>query len=599
MPRGGSRRATTVTRSRRGADLLMLLSLPTLTIAFDADKFRTSCMQSNFCRAYRWLAPHRRSAMWSTFRSSLMKSLLPTILGRANSTITLLLRAAADDTSAPSWRFQLLQHHASNVSPSRGSCCLQPRRAPQRLLDAALQPPGTQAVRAGGDGQWWSEVEIREAPFRLRLFVGHGGAGGRAAAIARAVHCLQRRAAALAGSDASASAELSATCAPGDAYGAADTQPDGCTVVAADVTFPRALEAFGLPERAAPLVLQPTVEPAFGARVDAASGSASDVTPLRFNPLADEYGRPREPYRSQPGCLQVRARRSGALYGALPYVMAHGVTSAAGVLWLNAADLTSTCGTGSCGARRRGRRRRRRRRRRRSSGAGGSGAGGSGAGGSGAGGSGRGLGTAWLSEGGAIELLLFGGPSAKAVLRQLALTTGRPPMPPLWSIGYHQSHWNLKSQGQVAALDRNFDRHGVPLDAAWMDIEHTDGKRYFTWDERAFPDPSALDAQLRPKGRRLVAIADPHLKADDEYALFATAKAHGWLVRDAANATFVGKCWPGPSAYLDLLMPEARAYWSSLYAHGGEGGGGEGGGGEGGGGGSGCALRCTVAARME
>ena len=247
-----------------------------------------------------------------------------------------------------------------------------------------------------GDGQWWSEVEIREAPFRLRLFVGHGGAGSLARPPSLAPSIVFNGGGLLrfAGSDASASAELSATCAPGDAYGAADTQPDGCTVVAADVTFPRALEAFGLPERAAPLVLQPTVEPAFGARVDAASGSASDVTPLRFNPLADEYGRPREPYRLFN--LDVFKYGPGdpvPLYGALPYVMAHGVTSAAGVLWLNAADThvdlwhgaihaehggedDDADGGGGGGG---------------GSGAGGSGAGGSGAGGSGAGGSGRGL----------------------------------------------------------------------------------------------------------------------------------------------------------------------------------------------------------------
>ena len=38
------------------------------------------------------------------------------------------------------------------------------------------------------------------------------------------------------------------------------------------------------------------------------------------------------------------------------------------------------------------------------------------------------------------------------------------------------------SQAQVSALDNNFDRHAVPLDVVWLDIEHTVGKRYLTWD---------------------------------------------------------------------------------------------------------------------
>ena len=45
-------------------------------------------------------------------------------------------------------------------------------------------------------------------------------------------------------------------------------------------------------------------------------------------------------------------------------------------------------------------------------------------------------------------------------------------------------------------------------------------------------------------------------------------QAHGLLVRDARNGTFVGKCWPGDSSYLDLLAPEARSYWMSLYTAG-------------------------------
>ena len=70
----------------------------------------------------------------------------------------------------------------------------------------------------------------------------------------------------------------------------------------------------------------------------------------------------------------------------------------------------------------------------------------------------------WLSEAGSVDLLLLPGPSPRAVLRQLAVLTGLAPLPPLWAMGYHQSHWNLRTQAQVAALDRNFDRLAVPLD---------------------------------------------------------------------------------------------------------------------------------------
>jgi Glycosyl hydrolases family 31 len=34
--------------------------------------------------------------------------------------------------------------------------------------------------------------------------------------------------------------------------------------------------------------------------------------------------------------------------------------------------------------------------------------------------------------------------------------------------------------------------HDIPYDVLWLDIEHTDGKRYFTWDKHAFPDPISM-----------------------------------------------------------------------------------------------------------
>ena len=27
----------------------------------------------------------------------------------------------------------------------------------------------------------------------------------------------------------------------------------------------------------------------------------------------------------------------------------------------------------------------------------------------------------------------------------------------------------------------------IPCDAVWLDIEYTDSKKYFTWDEKTFP----------------------------------------------------------------------------------------------------------------
>lgn len=38
--------------------------------------------------------------------------------------------------------------------------------------------------------------------------------------------------------------------------------------------------------------------------------------------------------------------------------------------------------------------------------------------------------------------------------------------------------WNYKDEADVAAVDAGFDEHNIPYDVLWLDIEHTDGKRW-------------------------------------------------------------------------------------------------------------------------
>lgn len=52
-------------------------------------------------------------------------------------------------------------------------------------------------------------------------------------------------------------------------------------------------------------------------------------------------------------------------------------------------------------------------------------------------------------------------------------------------------------------MDAGFDVHDVPYDAIWLDIEHTDGKRYFTWDKQKFQNPRKMQEHLRKKKRKV------------------------------------------------------------------------------------------------
>ncbi len=90
----------------------------------------------------------------------------------------------------------------------------------------------------------------------------------------------------------------------------------------------------------------------------------------------------------------------------------------------------------------------------------------------------KGTSSQWVSESGIIDLFFFLGPEPKDVTRQYAAMTGTTQMPQLFSLGYHQCRWNYKDEADVSSVDENFDAHGIPCDVIWLDIEHTDGKRY-------------------------------------------------------------------------------------------------------------------------
>jgi mannosyl-oligosaccharide alpha-1,3-glucosidase len=53
-----------------------------------------------------------------------------------------------------------------------------------------------------------------------------------------------------------------------------------------------------------------------------------------------------------------------------------------------------------------------------------------------------------------------------------------------------------------------------------LDIEHTDGKRYMTWDRSKFPTPRRMIEDVASRGRKMVTIVDPHVKKDGGYPVF-------------------------------------------------------------------------------
>jgi len=173
--------------------------------------------------------------------------------------------------------------------------------------------------------------------------------------------------------------------------------------------------------------------------------------------------------------------------------------------------------------------------------------------------------THWVSESGALDLLVFLGPDSKSIFKHYGELTGYTALPPLFSIGHHQCRWNYLNEEDVLSVDAKFDEHDMPYDTIWLDIEYTDDKQYFTWDPQKFPDPEKMLEKLDTNKRKLVAIIDPHIKRKEDYWVHKEGEKKDMMVKNADGNVYDGWCWPGSSSWVDFTSQKAREWWNTLF----------------------------------
>lgn len=231
------------------------------------------------------------------------------------------------------------------------------------------------------------------------------------------------------------------------------------------------------------------------------------------------------------------------LYGSIPFMQAHRKDSTVGILWLNAAetwvDITEketadnhkNIHSSHSGA---------------------------------------GTETHWFSESGLLDVFVFLGPTPNDIAKAYGELTGFTQLPQEFAIGYHQSRWNYMSEEEVKGVDRKFDRHSIPYDVIWLDLEYTDDRKYFTWDFHKFPNPISMQDHLNAKYRKLVTLINPHFKNTGNYPVVEELKSKDHAIKDKDGAIYDGWCWPGSSNWVDCFSPAARAWWKTLlmYDHG-------------------------------
>lgn len=165
---------------------------------------------------------------------------------------------------------------------------------------------------------------------------------------------------------------------------------------------------------------------------------------------------------------------------------------------------------------------------------------------------------------GALRYYLIAG-ELPQLIEQFTQLTGRPEMPPVWSLGYHQSRWGYKNEADIREVVAGFEANQMPLSAIHLDIDYMNGYRVFSVDQARFPNLGKLAQELEQKNIKLVPIIDPAVKKDPNYPLYQDGQQKDIYCKLPNGKIVFGLVWPGWSAFPDFTKPTTRAWWGENY----------------------------------
>ncbi len=178
----------------------------------------------------------------------------------------------------------------------------------------------------------------------------------------------------------------------------------------------------------------------------------------------------------------------------------------------------------------------------------------------------HGLYRSYEADCGDLDYYVFPGPRVVDVTRKFHALTGKPALPPRWSLGFAQTAMALADspdgQERVGEWIANIQAMDIPASGFHFGSGYTmiGPKRYvFTWNSSKYPDPPALMRRFHGAGIHVVANIKPCLL--DDHPRYAEP-AEGY-VKDADGNAVIRPFWDGEGAHLDFTNPVAIAWWQS------------------------------------
>lgn len=147
-----------------------------------------------------------------------------------------------------------------------------------------------------------------------------------------------------------------------------------------------------------------------------------------------------------------------------------------------------------------------------------------------------------------VSFFVIVDPTSDALYAGYARLTGRTPLPPKAALGLIQSKARYETQGELLGIADGYRKRRLPLDVMVLDWLYWTRMGQLEIDRGAFPDPAAMNAQLKAAGNRSIVSVWPRFEKESRW--FDTLAAKGWLMRDirTASRSMVSRSGPtGPA----------------------------------------------------
>lgn len=168
-------------------------------------------------------------------------------------------------------------------------------------------------------------------------------------------------------------------------------------------------------------------------------------------------------------------------------------------------------------------------------------------------------------EDGQLHAYIILGDTLRDVVKNYTKLTGTTPLPPKWTLGYHQSRYSYESSDEVRQIAQRFKQEQIPLDCIFLDIHYMQDYKVFTFHEKQFKDYQNMMKELLELNIDVVPIVDPGIKKDSNYPVYKDGIQNKCFSMYPNDKVYYGEVWPGVCAFPDFFNPRVQAWWADQH----------------------------------